>query len=137
MSNKVTNLNVFSSAHSVEEMRQETGAGKCIADGDYLAWKDMEWSLTAGAVLETIDTEEACMGEPLVDVYYGYHDSKGIRGWESCMQLCENLGTRSPSVTTVEEWTSLRDFFAPTQAYLSLSPLVGLKANLRFPLRLN
>ena len=38
-------------------MRQETEAGKCIGDGDYLAWKDMEWNLHGGAVLETVDAE--------------------------------------------------------------------------------
>ena len=92
-------------------MRQNTKRDKCIADGDYLAWKEMEWTLHGHAVLETIDAEEPCIGEPLVDVYDASDDSNGIQSMESCMQLCENLGTRAPSVTTVEEWTTLQSFF--------------------------
>ena len=37
----------------LEEMCQETEAGKCIVDGDYLAW-NMEWTLHGGTVLETV-----------------------------------------------------------------------------------
>ena len=43
-SHKVTNLNIFSSALSVEEMKSITGEEEgCIGEGDYLAWGDMEW----------------------------------------------------------------------------------------------
>ena len=111
VSNKVTNLNIFSSAHSVEVMRQNTKRDKCFADGDYLAWTEMEWTLHGHAVLENIDTEEPCIGEPLVDVYDASDDSNGIQSMELCMQLCENLGTRAPSIRTVKEWTSIQDFF--------------------------
>ena len=38
---KVTNLNIFSTAHSLEWMRKSTIGGECVEDGDYLAWKDM------------------------------------------------------------------------------------------------
>merc|ERR1712240_383395 len=35
--NKVTNVNIYSEAHSVEVMRQNTLGGECIEEGDYLA----------------------------------------------------------------------------------------------------
>ena len=103
--NKVTNLNIFSTAHSVDVMRQNTKGGECIEDGDYLAWKDMDWTLQGQTVLETVDAEAPCLGEPVVDVFLAFVDQK------SCMQLCENIGSRAPSITTIEEWLALKKFF--------------------------
>ena len=60
--NKVTNLNIFSIAHSLEVMRENTKSGNCIEDGDYLAWKDMKWTLHGQAFFETVDLEETCIG---------------------------------------------------------------------------
>ena len=59
--NKVTNLNIFTTAHSVEVMRENTKSGICIKDGDYLAWNNMKWTLHGQAVFETVDAEEPCM----------------------------------------------------------------------------
>ena len=57
----MTNLNIFSTAHSVEVMRENTQGGNCIEDGDYLAWNDMTWTLHGQAGFETVDAEEPCM----------------------------------------------------------------------------
>ena len=38
VSNKVTNLNIFSSSMSVAEMKSMTQDENCVKDGDYLAW---------------------------------------------------------------------------------------------------
>ena len=45
---KVTNVNVFSTALSVEVMEQNTQAGTCSEEGDYLAWRDMNWTTMIG-----------------------------------------------------------------------------------------
>ena len=45
VSNKVTNMNIFASSFSIEKMKLMTNEGSCVEDGDYLAWKDMEWIL--------------------------------------------------------------------------------------------
>ena len=109
---KVTNLNIFSTAHSVEVMRQNTKGGKCIEDGDYLAWNDMQWTLHGSAVIETVDVEETCQeNNPLVDVYDTKSGPGRIQNMESCMQLCEKLKSRTPSITTIEEWNILKEFF--------------------------
>ena len=108
---KLTNLNIFSTAHSVEEMRQNTRESKCIEDGDYLAWKEMEWTLTSEAEIETVDVEEPCREKPLVDVYDTESGPERIQNMESCMQLCEKLRSRTPSITTIEEWNILKKFF--------------------------
>ena len=126
VSNKVTNLNIFSTAHSAEVMRQNTKGGKCIEDGDYLAWKDMEWTLIGGAIIETVDMEEPCKEDPLVDVYDTKSGPERIQSMESCMQLCENLRSRSPSITTIEEWDIVYKFF---KAYENPVPDIWVAIN--------
>ena len=102
---KVTNVNVFSTAHTVAVMEQNTQAGTCIEGGDYLAWNDMQWILNDGAVTETFDAEETCIGEPPVDIYNAY------RSQLSCVQFCEHLGSRAPSFVNMEEWNALQNLF--------------------------
>ena len=80
-----------------------TGGERCVEEGDYLAWADMEWILHGQARLETVDTEEPCKGEPYVDLYY-----TRFPGWVACMHHCENLGTRAPSVTSPQDWSTLQ-----------------------------
>ena len=77
---KVTNLNIFSSALTVEEMKTMTGGEGCMKEGDYLAWQDMEWILHGQARQETVDTEEPCKGEPYVDLY-----CTRFPGWDACI----------------------------------------------------
>ena len=100
---KVTNLNVFSSALSIEEMKSMTGGESCIEEGDYLAWGDMEWILHGQATIEVVNKEEPCKGEPSVNLYY-----TKFPGMDSCMHHCQNLGTRVPSVTTFQDWRILQ-----------------------------
>ena len=105
VSNKVTQLNIFSSSLSVEEMKSMTKDENCIKDGDYLAWESMEWILHGNAKIETVRITEPCEGAPLANFFHTPFPS-----WESCMHLCENLGSRAPSVTTLEDWVSLQTF---------------------------
>ena len=102
-SNKVTNLNIFSSALSVEKMQEYTGGGQCGEEGDYLSWDQMHWTLYGDAVIEEVDGDEPCEGEPPLNFY-----PAPFHGMESCMQFCQNLGSRSPSVTDLQQWESLR-----------------------------
>ena len=67
VSNKVTNLNIFSSSLSLEELKNMTKDHNCAKKGDYLAWEDMEWILHGSARLETVNTEELCEGAPLAN----------------------------------------------------------------------
>ena len=103
---KVTNLDIFSYPMSIEKMKIKTKGGNCVEEGgDYLAWGDMEWILHGQARKETIESEEMCEEKPLVDLFY-----TPFPGMDSCMRHCENLGTRAPSVTTLEDWTRLQTF---------------------------
>ena len=103
-SSKVTNMNIFSSALSNEKMKNMTEGGTCLEDGDYLAWRDMEWVLHGQARMETVDAEEPCKGDPYVNLYYTWFPEM-----DACMHHCQNLGTRVPSVTTLKDWAKLQN----------------------------
>ena len=105
VSQKVTNLEIYSSPLSIEEMKRITSGGSCVDEGDYLAWSDMEWILHGQARMETTEKEETCEEKPLIDLYY-----TPFPGMDSCMHHCQNLGSRAPSVATYEEWTKLQTF---------------------------
>ena len=64
----------------------------------------MEWILHGQASIETVDKEEPCRGEPHVSLYY-----TRFPGMDSCMHHCKNLGTRVPSVTSFQDWVTLRN----------------------------
>ena len=64
VSNKVTNLNIFSSFLSVEDMKSITQGKNCAEKGDYLAWENMEWVLYGKARLEMLDINEPCESAP-------------------------------------------------------------------------
>ena len=51
-SNKLTKLEIFSSALAVEKMIEYTVGEGCADDGDYLSWNDMQWSLHGIAKVE-------------------------------------------------------------------------------------
>ena len=44
MSQKVTNLKIFSSSLPIEKMESITRGEDCDVRGDYLTWEDMEWA---------------------------------------------------------------------------------------------
>ena len=104
VSQKMTSLNIFSSALPIEQMKSMTEGASCVKEGDYLAWSDMEWILHGQASIETVDKEEPCRGEPHVSLYY-----TRFPGMDSCMHHCKNLGTRVPSVTSFQDWVTLRN----------------------------
>ena len=101
----VANLEMYSSPLPIEKMKSMTRGGS-FEEGDYLSWADMEWILHGQARNETIEKEETCEENPLVDLYYTPFPG----GMDSCMHHCQNLGTRVPSVATFEEWTKLQTF---------------------------
>ena len=100
---KVTNLNIFASFLSIERMEEMTR--DCVDEGDYLAWEDMEWILQGQSTLETVDVEEPCEGEPWVNLYYTQFPNM-----DACMRHCQKMGSKSPPVSTFEDWTRLQTF---------------------------
>ena len=109
LSNKVTLLNIFSFTMSIKDMQIMTVKGKkrCSHHGDYLSWKDMQWTLKGHATKETWTSENICKAEPSVDIF----SSKNFAGIDGCANHCEKLNTRMPSVVTLQEWENLKEFF--------------------------
>ena len=105
VSNKVTNMNIFSSSLTVEEIKSMTQGKNCAKKGDYLAWEDMEWIMHGKAKIETVNTNEPCEGAHLANLFHAPFPS-----WDSCMHLCENMDSKAPSVTTLGDWIHLRTF---------------------------
>ena len=102
-SHEVTNMNIFSSILSLDRMKNMTKAGSCKEEGDYLAWRDMNWVLHGQARIGEIEKEKPCHLEPYVDLY-----NTEFPSMSSCMHHCQNLGTRAPSVATSQLWLSLQ-----------------------------
>ena len=70
VSNKVTNLNIFSSPLSVEDMKRMTKDEICAKKGNYLAWEDMKWTLHGNAKIDTVDINEPCEGSPVANLFH-------------------------------------------------------------------
>jgi hypothetical protein len=106
-SNKVSNLNIFSSALATSQLVRMTTPGEkeCGLAGDYLAWEEMQWTLHGEAALETVEREEPCAEQPEMTIYMAKFPSM-----EACMHHCQKLRGRAPSVRTLEEWNQLKAF---------------------------
>ena len=64
---------------------------------------NQEGILHGQAGMETVNEEEACKGEPYVNVFH-----TKFSDMDTCMHHCQNLGTRVPPVTTLEDWSTLQ-----------------------------
>ena len=86
--NKVTNLNIFSSALPLETMIRMTkpGGDDCGGKGNFLQWDDMKWSLHGQAVIEHVEKDEPCRVDPTTYVYYAE-----FAYWKDCKYHCENM----------------------------------------------
>ena len=58
---KFTNMNIFSSIISLEDMMMRTsGEGDCTGAGDYLSWQEMEWTVSGDVTSGTLNNEKLC-----------------------------------------------------------------------------
>ena len=101
----ITDLNIFSKPLSNLKEMTEAGSKMCGALGDYLNWKKANFSLHSNArVVPPPDiATRPCKKKSKVQVFH----MKGLHGQNQCMQHCQKLGGRSPSVRTLEEWKIL------------------------------
>ena len=104
-SGQFTDFKIYSTPFlNMREMTQ-ADSEKCGAGGDFINWKEANWTLSSMArLIEADSARGACRKEPEVDVYpmrEKHHHSY-------CMQHCEKLGGRSPPVRTSKEWNELR-----------------------------
>ena len=108
---QTTDLNIFSSALAVEQMKSQTRAGEreCGLEGDFLSWEksleEEQWTLHSKVRWVDMDggLEGPCRAKAKMNLFpmnEGHHQN-------DCMKHCEKLGGRSPSVKTKEEWENL------------------------------
>ena len=104
---RTTNLNVFGSNLSEEQMVRMTtpGNAECGALGDLVNWEEAAWTLISQARIVEVDREweGPCRREPKVQVYIA-----DFKWHHDCMRHCEKIaGGRSPPVSTQQEWENL------------------------------
>ena len=108
---RTTNLNIFSSALSVEQMKMHTSPGKedCGHAGDFLDWdkslREERWTLHSKARLDKLNRglESPCMTKASMNVFPMIED----HFHNDCMDLCSKLGGQSPPVRTKLDWENL------------------------------
>ena len=107
INHKVTDINVFSSALSVELMTNKTEANSESSDNEdvYLNWEDMEWEIHGDIHLETVVRENPNTMEPHMTMY----PTQFIR-MSDCMHHCQKLGGRAPKVVSDGQWQDLKSF---------------------------
>ena len=88
---------------NIGKMKIMTEGGSCNEEGDYLAWKNMEWVFHGQARKGKIEKDKPCQREPFFDLYNTKFPSMA-----TCMHHCQNLGTRAPSVASSQLWLSLQ-----------------------------
>ena len=110
---QTTNLNIFSFALTVEQMKLHTSPAeeKCGLQGDFLSWKksveEEQWTLHSQARWVDLDDglEGPCRATADLNVF---PMSMNKKYWQSeCMNHCKKLGGRSPSVKTKTGWENL------------------------------
>ena len=105
---KLTDVNIFSTPISnmteFNELITVAGTENCGAAGDFLNWQETNWTLHSKArVIEINSTRGPCRRESKLIVF-------PMEDYQSyCMQHCEKLGGKSPSVRTFEEWQTLAE----------------------------
>ena len=99
---RLTNLNVYSSALTIDKMISITDGDDCAARGDYLSWRESQWNITGNIRQESVVKEEdLCLRSTsnivlFTDFFYD---------WEECMLFCEKFpNTRAPSVASEKEF---------------------------------
>ena len=102
---KLANLEIYSSALTVETMQEYTRGAGCGDEGDYLSWQEMQWKLSDDAVVEHLDAEQPCY-----DQSWNFYPAQ-FPSMELCMHFCQNLGGRVPPVTTLIQRERLESFF--------------------------
>ena len=103
---RVSNLNMFSSALSLERMVGLTSAGgeECGAPGDFISWEEAKVTHLPGRMQDVDLREGACSRRSELN----YFNAEFLRN-KDCMEHCQKIGDgRSPPVVTLQQWDTLR-----------------------------
>ena len=102
-SGQLAKLNTFSSALSVEKMKNMTNADNpaCEETGDFVGWNIKNWVLSGsgGAVRELEFAERPCRRVSDMQIYH----MEAMHTQAECMEHCQKLMGRSPSLRTEKD----------------------------------
>ena len=104
---RVTQVNIFSAAVTSTRMKTMTKAGEasCGEPGDFFSWEDSAEDFVLHSNATMVEVEKgSCQRQSKMQVYL----IEDWHGHSDCMDLCQNLGGRSPSVRTLLDWQTLR-----------------------------
>ena len=101
---QLAKFNIFSSTLSVEKMKNMTNADNpaCEETGDFVGWNIKNWVLSGsgGAVRELEFAERPCRRVSDMQIYH----MEAMHTQAECMEHCQKLMGRSPSVRTKMDW---------------------------------
>ena len=102
---RLTNLNIYGSALTVDKMINLTHSENCSEEGDYLSWADAQWNVTGNVDQNsTVKKEDLCYSSISNIVLF----TDIFHNWEECMLFCEKFpSTRSPSVASEKEFLAV------------------------------
>ena len=102
---RLTNLNVYATALTIDKMIDLTDRENCSDEGDYLSWTESQWNVTGNIDQESVVKEEdICYRSTSTIVLF----TDIFLEWEECMFFCEKLpNTRAPSVATKKKFLDM------------------------------
>ena len=107
---QITLVNMFSPSLPLERMKAMTHAEgeECGTPGNFLSWEkasrnEEAWNLKGNASTITLPSNEGpCWKEKTITIF----KSKSMSAYQ-CMEHCKKIGSRSPTLRTLQEWESL------------------------------
>ena len=122
-SGQISFVNMFSPALSKEQMAKLTDVNEeeCGAElsGNILSWEETKWTLHGEAKARKIDASQGpCAKKSKVNIFT---KTEGWKGFE-CMEHCRKVGSRSPSVRTLEGWQNITRELASPSSQLEKFP---------------
>ena len=122
-SGKISLLNMYSPALSNEQMARLTDVNEneCGAElsGNILSWEETRWTLHGEVKARKTDASQGpCAKKSRVNIFT---KTEGWKGFE-CMEHCRKVGSRSPSVRTLEGWQNItRELASPSPQLETIS----------------
>ena len=91
-----------------EEMKEITQGPLCASEGDYLSWKNSNWSIFGKVLTESIAVDELCGKAEL----FTYLFPAKFPEHAGCMEFCLKLKqSRSPPVENEDQAMNLKEWF--------------------------
>ena len=118
----ITNMNVFQTALSIDQMNEITNGSECGLEGNYLSWNRMEWNISGTVRKDTVEKGDLCQerASPMVLL------TESFPIWEECMQFCPKLrGARSPVMRKFHQFMLLHKWI--------LSAMINPKTKKNWP----